>query len=534
MRKPTEATPSAETSGDISTKKSSRSKSASAANRETLWTMHAHIQTAGRLSVGKTLRLIPRGAWICGLVACLNAVCWSIITPPFQVPDETSHFAYVQELAETQRLPQSGAFTYTPAENIVLRDLRVLQVRWHPEVRTISSQKEQRHLQKDLALPTSRHGEGGVGVAYTQPPLYYALETIPYKLGSGGSLLDQLELMRLLSTLMAGLTAFFIFLFLRETLPSTQWAWTVGGLSTALLPTLGLMSGAVNPDAMLFAVSAAIFYFLARAFRRGLTPTLTTVIGALTAIGFLTKLNFIGLAPGVVLGLVVLSFHASRTRGRAAFRSLAIGLAIAASPVCLYVLVNLLSNHPGLGLASSAINILHTQGTVLSGASYIWQFYLPRLPGMTNYFPGLLTTRQLWFDRSIGLYGWLDTSFPAWVENIALIPVGLIVALCLRALIINRTIVHQRIYELVTYILICVGLMLLTGIDAYVTRSTEGAAYVQLRYLLPLLPLLATVISLAARGVGRRLGPTVGILIVLLFLAYDIFSQLLVVSRFYA
>ena len=123
-------------------------------------------------------------------------------------------------------------------------------------------------------------------MATSEPPLYYALQTIPYYLGSAGTLLDQLELMRLLSALMAGLTALFTFLFVRESLPTAPWAWTVGGLGAALYPLLGFASGAVTPDAMLCAVSAAIFYCLARAFRRGLTRKLAIAIGALIASAF--------------------------------------------------------------------------------------------------------------------------------------------------------------------------------------------------------------------------------------------------------
>src|SRR5262249_13894834 len=55
----------------------------------------------GAARVGPVLRGVPRAAWICALIASLNAVCWSLITPPFQLPDEPAHFAYVQRLAET-------------------------------------------------------------------------------------------------------------------------------------------------------------------------------------------------------------------------------------------------------------------------------------------------------------------------------------------------------------------------------------------------------------------------------------------------
>jgi 4-amino-4-deoxy-L-arabinose transferase-like glycosyltransferase len=85
--------------------------------------------------------------------------------------------------------------------------------------------------------------------------------------------------MRLFSALMAGLTALFSWLFIREALPAVPWAWTVGGLGVALMPLLGFISGALNPDAMLFAVCAALFFALARAFRRGLTLRLALAIG---------------------------------------------------------------------------------------------------------------------------------------------------------------------------------------------------------------------------------------------------------------
>ena len=483
------------------------------------------------LHLREALRRIPRAALLCALIACLNAACWSIITPPFQVPDEPAHFAYTQQLAQNERLPTAGE-SYSPEETIVLQDIHQEAVQWHPEVHTISSAKEQGQLQIDLAQHPSRDGVGA-GVAASQPPLYYLLEAIPYGLGSGGTLLDQLELMRLLSALMAGVTALFAFLFVREALPSAPWSWTVGGLCVALAPLLGFMSGAVNPDSMLAAVSAATFYCLARGFRRGLTRNLAIAIGAVSAIGFLTKLNFIGLAPGVVLGLIVLALRAWRIYGRSALRHLALALAIAVSPVFLYLLVNLASGHPGLGIVSDTVESWHT-GSVFREISHIWQFYLPRLPGMANDFPGLSTTRQLWFDRGVGLYGWLDTSFPVWVDNVALVAAGLIVLLCIRSLVVVRAVLRERLVEFLVYLVMTIGLLALIGASSYLSvANAGGGGWAHPRYLLPLLPLVGAVLALAARGAGRRWGPAVGALIVVLFLAHDLFSHLQVIARFY-
>jgi Predicted membrane protein (DUF2142) len=479
------------------------------------------------------LRRVPRAAWVCALVACMNAVCWSFVTPPFEVPDEPSHFAYVKQLAETGRLPSSSSGRYSAEEIGALLALRYYKVREQPQNGTLASRAEQAVLQRELHLTanTGEKGSAAAGVATSQPPLYYALETIPYTIGKGGTLLTRLQLMRLLSALMAGLTALFVFLFIRETLPRERWAWTVGGLAVALLPLLGLMSGAVNPDSLLFAVSAAIFYCLARAFRRGLTAGGAVAIGALTAAGLLTKLNFLGLVPGVVLGLLVLDVRAARAQGRSAHRLLALALGIGFSPVALYAAINALSNHPLLGPVSGIGQSL--RGSPLAEIDYIWQLYLPRLPGTVNDFPGLFTTRTLWFDRSVGLYGWLDTTFPAWVYSAALVPAGAIALLCGRALYTSRRALRSRAVELGVYASITVGLMTLIGAASYNSFPGTEAEYAQPRYLLPMLALFGAVVALAARGAGRRWGPAVGALIVILFLGHDIFSQMLEAARFY-
>jgi Predicted membrane protein (DUF2142) len=485
-------------------------------------------------AAGQALRRVPRGAWACALIAFVNAACWSILTPPFQVPDEPSHFAYTQQLVENTRFPTSNEYTFSPEEKTVLADLHHSEVHGHPQRRPISSSQEEQQLQEDLGQRLGRSGEGGVGGSYSGPPLYYLLQTIPYGLASAGTLLDQLELMRLLSALMAGVTALFVFLFVREALPGTRWAWAVGGLAVALAPVLALMGGAVNPDSMLAAVSAAIFYCFARAFRRRLTRGLAVAIGALTAIGFLTKLNFVALAPGVIVGILLLTARVARADGRrAALTSGGIAVAVAVSPACVYVLASLLSGHPALGIVSESLRQGH--GSLLDEVSYIWQFYLPRLSGMRNYFPDLSTAHQLWFDRSVGFYGWLDTSFPLWVDNVALVPAGLLALLCARSLIAARGTLWHRRAELGVYAVMCIGLLGLIAGTAYVNRTVEGGAGdAQPRYLIPLLPLLAGALVLAARGAGRRWGPAVGAVMVVLFLAHDIFSQLLVASRFYA
>jgi hypothetical protein len=478
------------------------------------------------------LHRVPRAAWICALVACLNAVAWSLITPPFQVPDEPEHVAYVKQVAETGHLPSHhGSFSLE--EQAALQDLRLQAVAEQPENQPISTSSQQHQLENELgaAERESKPGSEYAGVAASQPPLYYALQSIPYTIGKAGTLLDRIQLMRLLSALMAGLTALFTFLFVRETLPGVPWAWTVGALGVALVPLLGFMSGAVNPDAMLYAVTAALLYCLARAFARGLERRSAIVLGVVIAVGFATKLNFVGIAPGALLGLVVLSVRAARRLGREAYVSLAIALAIALSPPLVYVAGHLAAGGQVLGIISGTAGDFHGSPLVL--LSYVWQLYLPRLPGMHDYFGGVLTTQQIWFKGYVGQFGWLDTTFPGWVYDLALVPAFARAGLCVRSLLVGAGALRARALELGVYALIALGLLALIGADSYLSFPRVGAEYGQFRYVLPLVPLLGIVLALAARGAGRRWGPVMGVAIVMLFLVHDVVSQLQTAARFY-
>jgi 4-amino-4-deoxy-L-arabinose transferase-like glycosyltransferase len=471
---------------------------------------------------------------MCALIAFLNAASWSILSPPFQIPDETDHFAYVQQLAEAHRLPTGSGTSYSPEEEAAIEGLRQQQVRFNPSERTISSRAQQRQLEHDLARPLSRRGPGKVGVAGSEPPLYYALETIPYELASSGSLLDRLALMRAFSALFGALTALFSFMFIREVLPRVPWAWTVGGLGVALAPLLGFMSGAVNPDGLLYAVSAALFYQVARCFRRGLTPRAGLAIGITVVVGLLTKLNFLGLVPGVVLALLIVAWRERAGSRRNVVRGLAVALAPVAILAIAYAALASSTGHSVSFTSSKASELTKGPGTVASALSYTWQFYLPHLPFMRDYFPGLSTWRQLWFNGLVGLYGWADTVFPNWLYSVALVPGGIGLLLLLRALFLERLQVRSHLVEGVVYATMAVGVMTLVGVTSYFSDVLERSGpYWEPRYLMPMIALAGVALALTARGAGRRWGPVIGALVVVLILGHDIFSQLLVVSRYY-
>jgi hypothetical protein len=493
-----------------------------------------HADAVRLRRIAGALRGVPTAAWICALVALMNAATWSLIVPPFEGKDEADHFAYVEQIVENGSLPENGQPNgrYSIAEDLVLEGLHAGEVIHSPQSTSISTKAEQRALVEDNDAGASRRGSGEAGIATAEPPLYYAIQAIPYLVARGNILLE-LQLMRLVGAIFGAITAVCTFLFLREILPRSPWAATVGALCVALEPLLAFMSGSVNPDSMLYAIVAAVFLCLARAFRRGFTQRLSLMLGILVAVGFLTKLNFIGVAFGVYVGLALLALRGIKARGRAALRSPLIAAAIGLTPVALYALRNALESHRTLGVASSGESLLSLKA-LFHALSYSWQFYLPRLPGMTHYFAGVATYRDIWFDRSVGLYGWMDTMFPTWVDNVALIPAAAVALLLARELLASRKLFHGRLLELVTYAAIGVGLLGLIGVSSYDSDVLNSApAFAEPRYLLPLVPLLGAVLALAVRGAGRRWAPAAGAAFVVLLFGYDIVSQLQVIARYY-
>ncbi|HYV16727.1 MAG TPA: DUF2142 domain-containing protein [Conexibacter sp.] len=479
---------------------------------------------------------IPTAAWVCALVAVLNAASWSLLTPAFQVPDEQSHYAYTEYLTHHWQPPRTrGADSLSTSEELALVALDSEGIRFQANDPTIWSALQQRQLQRGLDAHASRSdGNGAALEVGGEPPLFYALQAVPYELGSGGSVLDRTALMRLLSALLGGVTVLFTFLFLREALPEAPWTWTVGALGVAFQPLFGFMTSGINSDVLLYTTAAATFYLLARAFRRGLTPGLAVAIGCALAAAVMTKFNAAGLLPGAVLALVLLAVRQEGMRLHA-LRLPALALAIALAPLLAEMLLNAtIWGRPVVGATAGNFSTGDIHPSLGQAARYIWQFYALRLPGASHTLSSAIPFRDLWLNGFIGSFGYVETRFHAWVYDVALVPFALLALLAARTLVVRRAVARARRLELLSYAGVVAGFMLFVGVASYVLWAHTGASIAQTRYMLPLLPLYGALLALATRGAGPRWMGIVGTTIVVLAIAHDVFSQLLLVSRYYA
>lgn len=477
---------------------------------------------------------------MCAVVAILNAAAWSLLVPPFHVPDENAHVGYVQYLAETGKLPKHdpNVLPYSREQQRLLGALNhrgaIGHENDHP-IRTSAQNQVLRDVEDDVG---DRRGSGTVETASNNPPLYYGLQALPYWASPSAHLLDRMVLMRLLSALMAAGTVLVIYLFLRELFPRTPWVWPAGALAAAFQPMFGFIAGGVNNDNLLFLVSACLFLFIARAFARGLNARSGALIGGAVAAGLLTKFQSIGLLPAVGLGLLILVARTSPTDRKETWKGLGMATAVAAGPVALYALLsiavwdrNLIAGGPVLGTGVSAGD------SAASGASavlsFMWQLFLPRAPGLSDQFVGV-PLQTIWLNGLIGKFGWLDYEFPDAVYTVGLFVCLAIVLAAGIALWQSRSAVRARAGELATYVAAVVGLCLLIAVADYDAHRNGQPPIEQARYLLPLLALYAAVVAAAARIGGRRWGPVVGAALVAVAASHSLFAQLLTLTRYYA
>src|SRR4051794_14394416 len=120
---------------------------------------------------------VPRAGEVVALAAFLVGVCWSIVTPPLHVPHETTHFFYIQYLAENGAPPNNPKSTrvYSDEESTFLNALKFDVVVGRPDDRGVWSSLEQQRVDAAQRTRTTRDNGDALTNATSQPPIYYAL-----------------------------------------------------------------------------------------------------------------------------------------------------------------------------------------------------------------------------------------------------------------------------------------------------------------------------------------------------------------------
>ena len=168
-------------------------------------------------------------------------------------------------------------------------------------------------------------------------------------------------------------------------------------------------------------------------------------------------------------------------------------------------------------------------------ASYLWQFYLPKLGFQTGY-PELAEwpprAYEFWIEKSWGAFGWLEVRWPVQVYW-GMAAAGLGVAVGAVAAVWRRRARVSRAL-LAFFLLAVLALLLGLHLSEFATLRDSQALINQGRYLFPLISLagLASAAALTvipAKARAAVLGTGVGALAILSLLSIG-----LTAARFYA
>jgi 4-amino-4-deoxy-L-arabinose transferase-like glycosyltransferase len=486
------------------------------------------------------LKRVPRVAIAVFLVALLNGLAWSLLTPPFQVPDEPSHFAYAQQLAETgHRAGRPGRPESSSEQTEAMTAMGTFGIIGRPLVRppaTHAASDRANQAISRAANDAPRDNGGGLSTASSQPALYYALEAVPYTAFTWASLPERLGAMRVLSALMFAVSAALCGLLAAELLPGRRWVPVVAGLAIALSPYTAFVASGVNPDALLLLMGTALLFVVVRALRRGLTRARAIALGLLVGLGVLTKLTFLAFLPGAVLALAVLLWRDRREVGNTvAVAALAVVAGVA--PLVVYAAYAAISGGGlktvgGGGTAPLPADQIKPFNA-REFASYIWQLYLPRFHFQVDQL-GFSAPYEIWIKGFAGRFGWLDFQVPEWIVRIArdVIFVGL--ALIAVALVRLRQGVRRHWVELVVLGSFAAGLAFAIAKKGYDYHRETGLIFEQARYLFPIAGLYAAAVALAVSALGRKAAPVLAVLAVALFAVHDAVGVMTTMARYYS
>lgn len=223
--------------------------------------------------------------WIVGIVVgfvVLGAI-YSMAVPMWEAPDESGHFPYVLYLIRHRRLPDQRFTETTVGEGFQAPLYYLLGA-----VATCWVNAD------DLALvqrsnPTFIWSGRGDDV---NAALHGSIETFPYR---GASL--SMHLVRFLSVLMGAVTVVSTFGIARTLFPERRKVAIGAALINAAIPQFLFLSGVVNNDNLLIALSALAVWTMVKILQEGNTHRRSLVLGTLLGLALISKSSALQLLP---------------------------------------------------------------------------------------------------------------------------------------------------------------------------------------------------------------------------------------------
>ncbi len=487
-------------------------------------------QPAAGAAAAPRARRVPAPLAALLAATALLGLAWSLVVPAWQAPDENAHYGYVQSLVDGPGLPgDPRRHTYATEQVAAAEAANSDQVAAAPTTKPPWDPAEEAAWQRrEAAVTAAQRGDGGgPNPAATNPPLAYLAYAVPYAATSGAGPFTRLWAMRALSVAWLLVTVCAAWLLAGEVVGRRRPLQLAAAAVAGLTPMMTFISATVSTDPLLWTTWTLALWRGVRMLKRGLTPASGAwFLGAVGAACCVKATSF-ALLPAALVALAIAYRRLDRRR---ALPSLAPALgALAVTAGGWFAVARILGRQAAAQLSGTA-----TTGAVnvRELASYLWQFYFPRLPFMTDYFTTQLPVYDVMLKGAWGRFGWLEVRFPGpfyWLLGLATVAVA---AAAGARLWRGRARMDGGVAAL--FALAAAGLLAGLHWTEYHVLAAHAGGFMQGRYLLPLVGLGGLALAQALRLLpGRRQAAGAAAAVGALF-ALQVLSLGLVLVRFYA
>ena len=467
-------------------------------------------------------------------VTVLIGLSWSLLTPPFQAPDEQDHFAYAQQLAENGKSASQmpGLPPWSSSLTIGLESVRTIATAEEPDGRSPWLARDERAWAEREQPNSSRRDGGGKTTAATHGPVYYGVMAIPYRIAGEASVWTQLTVMRIVSALLTALTVLFVLLAAREVAGERRLFAVGAALIVALNPMFTFIGASVNNDVGVNAAAALLLYLLLRAARRGFTLPVAIALGATLGVLPVIKGTSYALYVFAVIALLALLV---KNRDRRVL----IGVAVTTLAV---VLVQIGWSHaaatfdrttfttPGGGAPITGNSLWSSAGLSIA---YIWQIFLPPLGFMYDHYPfHAWPAYEIYVVRGWASFGWYTIEFPAIVYNVII--AGMAGTLAAGLCFARRRWDWVKANWAIVLSLVVMPIIVVAAVEhAFATSGQRTVAAEMGRYLFPAIGALGILAAGAFWAFGERWAARLTTVVVVGLIVLTYASQLLTLRGFY-
>jgi len=200
---------------------------------------------------------------------------WTYVTPPWEAPDETGHYGYVESMFYEKKFPVLGETLFSS------------------RVMAVGPEESQKQTDKYI-------GGSSLNWIAQHPPLYYLLLEPFYAILPHDNVLPSIFFLRFFSVFLGCVTLYFGWKTVRILVPDQEWLQVAVIVGMAFLPMFSSISASVNNDNLVFALSAYLLYRSLKFFEKEDTAN-NIILGIILGLLALTKVTALPLFGGILV-----------------------------------------------------------------------------------------------------------------------------------------------------------------------------------------------------------------------------------------